>query len=151
MPRLARGCRCYAAFEGDSVVGYGWLSTGPEWIGELQLLITPGPSEGYMWNCVTLPEHRRRGVYRSILARLPELARRDGLHRLWTGSVAIPAEKAVGPAGFRPALHFDTLTGAEFHLMLVTAGADRDLAANALRVLNTKLGVHARRSHPRRH
>ena len=110
MPRLARGCRCYAAFEGDSVVGYGWLSTGPEWIGELQLLITPGSSEGYVWNCVTLPEHRRRGVYRSILARLPELARRDGLHRLWTGSVAIPGtsmigflpDRSGGPGGYPP-------------------------------------------------
>ncbi|MDQ6741776.1 MAG: GNAT family N-acetyltransferase, partial [Candidatus Dormibacteraeota bacterium] len=63
LARLARGCRCLAVRSGGEVAGYGWLSTGPEWIGELGLEIRPAPGEIYVWNCVTLPAHRRRGLF----------------------------------------------------------------------------------------
>src|SRR4029077_20283925 len=33
--RLSRGCRCFGAWAGDELLGYAWLSTGPEWIGEV--------------------------------------------------------------------------------------------------------------------
>src|SRR5438309_6401657 len=102
--RFARGCRCYVVWIEGAVAGYGWLSTGPEWIGELQLEIKPREREGYIWNCVTLAEHRRRGVFRSLVAGISEHARNGGLKRLWIGSVAIPAERAVELSGFRPAL-----------------------------------------------
>ena len=62
--RLARGCRCFGAWLDDGLAGYGWLSTKPEWIGELELEIAPGDGEGYIWNCFTLEQQRRRGVLR---------------------------------------------------------------------------------------
>jgi len=86
-PRFARGCRCFAVIVDDGVAGYGWLSTGPEWIGELQLEIHPRSGEGYLWNCATILEHRRTGIFRSLLVGIAEIARRDGLQRLWIGSL----------------------------------------------------------------
>jgi len=103
-PRLARGCRCFAAFELGEVVGYGWLSTGSEWIGELAMEITPGAGEAYIWNCVTLVPHRRRGIFRALLVSVTRRLASQGLRRLWIGSVEPFAERAIVDAGFQPVL-----------------------------------------------
>jgi GNAT superfamily N-acetyltransferase len=149
--RFARGCRCFAVWIGGAVAGYGWLSTGPEWVGELQLEITPRPGEGYIWNCVTLSEHRRKGVFRSLLIGISDFARKEGMKRLWVGSVAIPAEKAVAPSGFEPALFFSGFRFGGMHLLRVAQSADRRLAREAASALGISLGIKLRRSRFRRH
>src|SRR3989449_8626818 len=118
-PRFARGCRCFAVIVDGGVAGYGWLSIGPEWIGELQLEITPRSGEGYVWNCATIPEHRGKGIFRALLVGISEIARQEGVKRLWIGSVAIPGERAVGQSGFRPAFHFRTIKFSGLQLMTV--------------------------------
>jgi len=149
-PRFERGCRCFAVMIDGSIAGYGWLSARPEWIGELQLEIAPGPDEAYIWNCVTLAEHRRKGIFRALLIGISALCWQEGLKRLWIGSVAIPAEKAVGPAGFRPALRFASATLAGLQVILV-GEVDRSLATAGLRIMNTRSGIHVRRSIARLH
>jgi GNAT superfamily N-acetyltransferase len=151
--RLARGCRCFVVGTDDQLAGYGWVSVGPEWIGELELEITPGAHEGYIWNCVTIPAHRRRGVFRSLLLAITGQGRAEGLKRMWIGSVAIPAEKAVGPSGFKAALVFTSaeLAGWRFMRIAPSPGADPALVSDALRVLSVRPGIVLRRSHPRRH
>jgi len=109
-----------------SIAGYGWLSTQPEWIGELQLEIRPGVGEGYVWNCATVLRHRRKGIFRAVLTGISNHARASGLRRLWIGSVAIPAERAVGPSGFRPALRFSTWRLGSAHLRRSQASPDAD-------------------------
>src|SRR4051794_12125524 len=150
-PRFARGVRCFAAMvEEGSIAGYGWLSTQPEWIGELQLEIRPRAGEGYIWNCATVTEHRRRGVFRSLLVGISEIARKEGIKRVWIGSVAIPAEKAVGPSGFRPALTFTSASLAGFHVLVVRP-IRTHLSRAAYDVLKTKPGLHIKRFRLRRH
>jgi GNAT superfamily N-acetyltransferase len=151
--RMARGCRCFAAWIDGGVAGYGWLSTRPEWIGELQLEIAPRPGEGYIWNCVTLPEHRRNGVFRSLLGGIPAVMRGEGMRRSWIGSVAIPAENAVGSAGFAPALQFTAITHAEMIWLSVRrpVQADPSLSTEACEVLRVRPGSFLRTSHARRH
>jgi hypothetical protein len=105
--RLERGCRCFAAFAADGLIAYGWLSAGPEWIGELGLQITPGRGEAYVWNCVTLAPHRRRGVFRGLLTAIARGRGEEGLRRLWIGSVEPSADQAVIDAGFAPVLRFE--------------------------------------------
>ncbi len=100
--RFERGVRCFAVVIDGSIAGYGWLSTGPEWIGELEFDIRPRKAEAYVWNCVTLAEHRRKGVFRSLIVGIGEAARTSGVRRLWIASVAIPAQKALAPLGFHP-------------------------------------------------
>lgn len=129
--RFARGCRCFAIEQGHRIVAFGWLSTGREWIGELSVWITPSPGEGYVWNCFTLEEHRRRGHYRSLLDGFVSL---PGLKRLWIGSIEDPAEKADADAGFRPVVQFaSTRIGPLRRLRADAApGADQQLVAEAL-------------------
>lgn len=149
--RLARGCRCFVARVEGEVAGYGWLSTGPEWIGEPRLEIRPGPGEGYIWNCVTLAPHRRKGVFTSLLRGITAKARESGLGRVWVGSVAIPAERAVGPAGFQPALHFETTHFAGVGWLRVSPSGDPELAREALKVMGVQLGSSLRLAPARRH
>jgi GNAT superfamily N-acetyltransferase len=151
--RMARGCRCFGAWLGDDLAGYGWLSTKPEWIGELELLITPGEGDGYIWNCLTLEPFRRRGVLRALLAGIREQAHDEGFSRLWIGSVAIPAERAFGPSGFTPALAFasELIAGYRWIQVAPAAGADPALVAAAHKVMAVPPGRFLRFSRPRRH
>jgi GNAT superfamily N-acetyltransferase len=151
--RLARGCRCFGAWIGDELAGYGWLSTKPEWIGEIELTITPSEDEGYIWNCFTLEQFRRRGVLRALLAGIRERAHAEGLSRLWIGSVAIPAERAFGPSGFTPALVFasELIVGYRWLQVGSATEADPGLAEAAHQVLGVPSGRFLRFSHQRRH
>jgi len=151
--RMARGCRSFAAWVDGGVAGYGWLSTLPEWIGELQLEIAPRAGEGYIWNCVTLPEHRRKGVFHSLLIGIASVMQREGMSRSWIGSVAIPAENAVGAAGFTPALHFTAIMHADLIWLNVKhpLGGDPSLITDACEVLRVRPGSFLRSSHARRH
>jgi GNAT superfamily N-acetyltransferase len=151
--RLARGCRCFGAWLGDELAGYGWLSTGPEWIGELELVITPRDGEGYIWNCFTLPQLRRRGVLRALLAGIRKSAHDEGFSRLWIGSVAIPAESAFGPSGFAPALVFasEVIAGYRWIEVGPVAATDPALVDAAHRAVGVPDGRFLRTSRPRRH
>jgi GNAT superfamily N-acetyltransferase len=141
-PRFARGVQCFGVRIGAGLAGYGWLSAGPEWIGEIQLEIRPRPGEAYVWNCVTLTEHRRKGIFRSLLLGISQHARRRGLRRLWIGSVAIPAEKGLEPVGFHPVLRFASTRIAGLHVMRVTGSSD---------VVAVRPGIYVRLSEARRH
>lgn len=151
--RRARGCRCFGAWIDGLLVGYGWLSTQPEWIGEEQVVIRPRHGEGYIWNCVTVTEHRRRGVFRAILAGITNVARNEGMNRLWLGTIAIPAEKAVGPSGFKPAIKTAGFRLAGFQVTRASAapGASPSLVRDASEVLSSRPGWHLLRMQHRRH
>lgn len=146
-PRFARGCRCFAVVLDGAVAGYGWLSTGPEWIGELQMEIRPRRAEAYIWNCVTLAEHRRKGIFRSLVAGIAGAARETGVTRVWIGSVDIPAEKALAPLGFRPAAHFQTFRFLGVFISTGTKIVDPD----ARRVISYSTGVEIGAFIGRRH
>ena len=149
-PRFARGCRCFAVVLDGAVAGYGWLSTGPEWIGELQVEIRPRKAEAYIWNCVTLAAHRRKGIFRSLVAGIARAANDTGVTRVWIGSVEIPAEKTLAPLGFRPALTFHSRRFAGTHWMRVAA-AEPELGRDSRHVIALRPGIYVRASVDRRH
>ena len=150
--RLGRGCRCFAVWIEGAAAGYGWLSTGPEWISEIQLEITPREREGYVWDCATVVKHRRKGIFRSVLVGISEAARREGLQRLWIGTIEIPAEKALPQAGFKPALRFRAKKLGGWHVLRADrATSDPKLLAAARAVLKPRADWLIRRSESRRH
>lgn len=152
--RFARGCRCFAAWRGPQVIAYGWLSEGPEWIGELELEIRPGPGEAYVWNCVTLPAHRREGLFRALLLHIAGECSQEGLTRLWLGGLGDePASKALPEAGFAPVLDFELDQLPEVRRLGVSAsdGADPALISSMLFALGLSLGTFIRPPRSRRH
>jgi GNAT superfamily N-acetyltransferase len=151
--RLARGCRCFGAWAGERLVAYSWLSTGAEWIGELGLEIRPHAGEAYVWNCVTLPAHRRQGVFRNLLQCVLSAAAAEGLTRLWIGSVEDFADKAIHDAGFRPVVKFESRSlGAWRRLRIRRADDARpDDVAAALQAISLPVGARFHRVKNRRH
>ena len=152
-PRFERGSRAFAVIEAGNVVSYGWLSTATEWIGELGVEISPGAGEAYIWNCLTLAQHRRRGHYRALLEGIVAQGRREGMARLWIGSTEDPAQKADADAGFVTVLNFTVrrLAGLRWLSVGPDAHADPDLVAAARRRLgmrwSTSIAADRRRVH----
>ena len=156
--RLGKGSRCFAAWFGKEVAGYAWLSGDTEWIGEIEMEITPGPGEAYIWNCFTLESHRRKGVFRALLAAILDQGQVEGKSRLWIGSLPIPAEKAIPSSGFVPALRLNGTVKSGMIWVTVRAADDADstLVESARGVMAIagqplRLGHSLRRSRPRRH
>jgi hypothetical protein len=137
--RFERGCRCLAAWTGGRVIAYAWLSTGPEWVGELSCRIRPGPAEAYVWNCVTAPPYRRQRLYTALLGEAAGYFCQEGLTRLWVVTLDdVPyAGRGVAAAGFKPALTLSARRFGTMQLFWASAplGADRALSSSARRVV----------------
>ncbi len=156
--RMARGCRCFVARLGDEVVAFGWLATGTEWIGELELEIRPGRDAAYIWNCATHPAHRRKGFFRCLVTGIAAQAQREDLTRLWIGTLDIPAAKGVADVGFVPAMRFTSvwMYGVRWLRARPADSADPALLMSARQVLAIagvplRLGSSMKRAEQRRH
>jgi GNAT superfamily N-acetyltransferase len=134
-------------------VGYGWLSTKSEWIGELELEIGLPPGEAYIWNCVTLARHRRKGIFRSVVTAIVAQAHKEGLARLWIASLAGVGGNTIQQAGFQPVLRFDSANRLGLHWLRVrpAQGVDPDLLASARCAMAVKGAMSVRRPITRRH
>ena len=113
------------------------MSAGREWIGELGLEIRPGPSEAYIWNCLTLEPHRRQGLFRALVLCIAAGARAEGVQRLWIGSIDDLGGRTLRDTGFVPVLRFTVRPLPWFRRLRVWAAeeADSELVAVARRVL----------------
>jgi GNAT superfamily N-acetyltransferase len=151
--RMARGSRCFGAWHGHELVGYGWMSAKTEWIGEVELEIAPASGEAYIWNCVTLDPHRRKGVFRTLITSLAVQARQEGMARLWIAQLSNLAGSAIEHAGFVPVIRFDTASRFGYRWLTVAPaeGVDQRLFAAAREAMAVKPGPSLRRSKHRRH
>jgi len=156
--RLARGCRCFVARHWGEVVAFGWLTTRTEWIGEVELEITPGADAAYIWNCATHPAHRRKGFFRALVTGVAAQARREGVLKLWIGTLDIPAAKGVADIGFVPAIRFTSVWHAGIRWLRARPAPDVDpaLLMSAREVLAIagrplRLGSSMKRANRRRH
>ena len=151
--RLARGSRCFGAWVGHELVGYGWFSTKSEWIGEVQLEIGLPPGEAYIWNCVTLAQHRRKGVFRALVTSIVGQAHKEGFARLWIASLAGVGGKMIQQVGFQPVLQLDSAKrlGLRWLRVRPAQGVDPDLLAAARKAVAVKGALSVRRIIVRRH
>lgn len=65
--RLEAGHRAYVAYVGSTAAAFGWVATREATIGELGFGFRIAPHERYLWNFVTLPAFRGRGLYPRLL------------------------------------------------------------------------------------
>lgn len=94
--------RCYTAWVDNVIAAYGWVSFEFEDIGEINLRLRLRPAEAYVWDCATLPEFRRQGLYSSLLTHILRELRAENLERVWIGAEAanLPSLKGIARAGF---------------------------------------------------
>jgi GNAT superfamily N-acetyltransferase len=102
--RLAPGRRAFGAWVEGALAAWGWASTTDEHIGELGLWVNLRPGEAYLWDCVTLPEQRGRGLYRALIAHMAAALRAEGYGRVWIGADLsnAPSQRGIAGAGFLP-------------------------------------------------
>jgi hypothetical protein len=101
--RLKTGRHCYAAWVGDVLAAYGWVSYHEEFIGELGLTLRLQPGEAYIWDCVTLPDYRQKYLYTSLLIHILGELRAESIGRVWIGADLDNAasQRGIDRAGFR--------------------------------------------------
>jgi ribosomal protein S18 acetylase RimI-like enzyme len=136
--RLARGNRCYIAEDAGTVAAYGWLSTGREQVPEFDRAVRPGRHEAYIWDCLTSPKCRGRGLMPAILRRLCADLARQGLRRAWAVILAdnYPSQRAFARAGFIPVLNitYRRRPGLSDLALVGEPAAPRALVATAMRL-----------------
>jgi ribosomal protein S18 acetylase RimI-like enzyme len=102
--RMAAGHRAYVATVDGVRAAWGWVATRRASIGELGLTFSVPEGERYLWNFVTRPAFRGRGIYPRLLQ---EIVRRESMDadRFWI--VYAPenraSEKGIVAAGFQRA------------------------------------------------
>ena len=102
--------RCFRAFGGDVLLGYGWVATGdvaPEHNTAGHPFTGVGlslPSEvAYLFKCFVLPEYRGRGINKQLLWRLSGVLKRDGKAKLITTTdwLNFAFQSSSGRLGFK--------------------------------------------------
>lgn len=98
--RMQRGHRPWIARVGGEVAGWGWVATRQAGISELGIEITLQPDERYLWDFVTPPAWRGRGVYTALLH---AILAGEGADRYWIGHDEgnTPSARGIEKVGFR--------------------------------------------------
>ena len=93
--------RLYAAFLSDEPVGFGWVALQTGGIEELDFSFVVPPGNRYLWDFVTLPAWRGRGIYPHLLQEI--LRQEDDSERFWIGYEAHneASARGIARAGFR--------------------------------------------------
>ncbi|MEO7455230.1 MAG: GNAT family N-acetyltransferase [Gemmatimonadaceae bacterium] len=108
--RLDAGHHAYVAYVHDVPAAWGWVATRSAEIGELGASFAIASAERYLWNFVTAPAFRGRGIYPRLLAHIIDAESRDAE---WFWIAWAPENHASGKgirrAGFTPVaeLSFD--------------------------------------------
>ena len=97
--------RCYLAMEGGHILHSSWCSRGPTWTEELQAYLAPPPSDAYVYESVTVPTARGRGIYPMVLGWIAADLHSEGIPRIWIGVEMRNASsvRAILKAGFEEA------------------------------------------------
>jgi GNAT superfamily N-acetyltransferase len=104
--RLASGRRCFIARVNGEIAAYGWVSRSVECIGEIEHELHLLPEEAYVWDCATLPQYRRKGLYTALLSFILANLCHEDLNRVWIGSSLKnkPSLRGFSKAGFQPVI-----------------------------------------------
>jgi GNAT superfamily N-acetyltransferase len=130
--RLGAGHRIYIAAVDGVPAASGWVATLAASIGELDLEFALPPSDRYLWDFVTLPEWRGRGIYSRLLQGIVA-AEGAGAERFWI--IHAPENVASGSgivkAGFEPISDLSFLPESGIGTVAL-AGAERAKVGAAL-------------------
>jgi GNAT superfamily N-acetyltransferase len=107
--RFNNGHRAYVAFLNGEPSAFGWIAMREAYIGELRAHFKLAHTDCYLWNFVTLPQFRGRGIYPRLLTAI--LTDEEWVERFWIAYAPENRASASGilKAGFQPVadLSFD--------------------------------------------
>lgn len=132
--RFEAGHRAYVARIDGEPAAWGWVATREAGIGELDTIVRLPRGERYLWNFVTLPAFRGRGIYPRLLQEIVR-AESSSAMRFW---IAYAPENHASGAGIRKA-GFTAL--AELSFDREGRAALKSLAPNGARVVGRVLAL----------
>ncbi len=99
--RFDEGAHCYVAFLDEVPAGYGWVGTKIGHIRQVGLEWALGELDRVLWDFVTLPEFRGRGVYPHLLQTILQ-AEPGQAKRFWIGHQGqnVTSKQGIVKAGF---------------------------------------------------
>lgn len=83
LARLEQGHILYCARVDGQVAGWGWSATERADIGELGIHMTMPPANRYLWDFVTRPDWRGKGIYGHLIQAM--LRQQPDVERFWIG------------------------------------------------------------------
>jgi GNAT superfamily N-acetyltransferase len=127
--RFAAGHRAYLAVLDGEPAAWGWVATREAEIGEIDSTFEIAADERYLWNFVTRPSHRGKGIYPRLLQAILHAESLEA-ERFWIGYA--PENRASG-AGIRKA-GFTVMAEVSFDsagrpaVKAIAPGGDSDVA-----------------------
>jgi ribosomal protein S18 acetylase RimI-like enzyme len=96
-----------ALTDAGRIAGYGWIRHGAIQIDDLPFRLTLPRDHAYIWDCLTTPELRGRGIFPALLRFMLEALRREGVRHVWAGVAPgnDPSLHAFARADFRVVAH----------------------------------------------
>jgi GNAT superfamily N-acetyltransferase len=106
LERLQAGRRCFVAIVEGRIASYAWVSSGCEYVGELERVFVLPDGDCYIWDCATVPDQRGRHLYTALLSHLLSVFKGAGVRRVWIGASRANrySIRGIVRAGFSPAL-----------------------------------------------
>lgn len=133
--RFDAGHRAYVAFLHEAPAAFGWVATESAEIGELRATFRIPPRERYLWNFVTLEQHRGLGIYPRLVEAIVHAESRAA-ERFW---IAYAPENHASGAGIRKA-GFTAL--AELSFDDEGRPALRSLFTGGAQIVSRLIGLH---------
>jgi GNAT superfamily N-acetyltransferase len=120
--RFDLGCRCFAAQVDGTIAAYGWVTCGPEFVGEFERRLQVRKGEAYIWDCATLPGYRRQRLFSALLAHIILRLHSEGWQRLWIIGLnaALEINSGVAEVGLEPILRLTYLRLFERRVMMLS-------------------------------
>lgn len=113
LSRFKDGHACYGFFDQTGKVAYYmWCTVASETVAsvpwELNTRLVLNPKAGYVWDCFTSPDHRRRGLYREGLRTVISFFGSYKIENYYICCMKdnIPSAEAIRSVGFRDAFEF---------------------------------------------
>ena len=100
--RLSKANRCYLALEGKRILHSSWCARGATWTQELRTYLAPPPDAAYIYESLTVPEARGRGIYPMVLQTISADLHDEGVGQMWIGveEANEASVRAIRKAGF---------------------------------------------------
>jgi GNAT superfamily N-acetyltransferase len=97
--RFDAGHRAYVAYITGEPAAFGWVATRSAEIGEMAMVFDIPAGDRYLWNFVTLPSHRGKGIYPRLLDAIVRAESREA-DRFW---IAYAPENHASASGIMKA------------------------------------------------
>lgn len=100
--RLHTDHQPYIVYINDEPVAYGWVARRMAYVGELARAITLPPRDRYLWDFMTVPAWRGRGIYPRLLQIVVEREGAGGCVWIIHAPENTASGRGIQKAGFQP-------------------------------------------------